>query len=201
MYLRMWPQVDVVFWHKSFPVVELSCVPVRIILHVGDLGARTPHTHTHTHTNEISLLMMLTQAITSGWKATFISLRPRLCISLLAGPLFFHYPVQWLSFIFARTEGPKHTRLLARSKCHVKPNINMHALTHTFLSDAEEEQKGQTGHARWLPLTDGRQVFNCEGHTVTWCAPQCSSFNIHICTHSCFVALFFSSVAIFQWVS
>lgn len=36
--LRMWPQVDVVFWHKAFPVVELSCVPVRIIFHVGDLG-------------------------------------------------------------------------------------------------------------------------------------------------------------------
>lgn len=35
--LRVWPQVDVVFGHKALPVVELSCVPVRIILHVGDL--------------------------------------------------------------------------------------------------------------------------------------------------------------------
>lgn len=31
------PQVDVVLWHKAFSVVELSCVPVRIVLHVGDL--------------------------------------------------------------------------------------------------------------------------------------------------------------------
>lgn len=36
--LRVWPQVDVVFGHKALPVVELSCVPVRVILHVGDLG-------------------------------------------------------------------------------------------------------------------------------------------------------------------
>lgn len=41
VYLRVWPQVDVVFGHKAFPIVEFSCVPVRIILHVGDLEANT----------------------------------------------------------------------------------------------------------------------------------------------------------------
>lgn len=46
--LRVWSQVDVVFGHEALPVVELSCVPVRVILHVGDLdtqeggGAHTP---------------------------------------------------------------------------------------------------------------------------------------------------------------
>lgn len=43
VYLRVWPQVDVVFGHKAFSIVKLSCVPVRVILHVDDLRA---HTHT-----------------------------------------------------------------------------------------------------------------------------------------------------------
>lgn len=33
----MWPEVDVVFGHKALPVVELSGVPIGIVLHVGDL--------------------------------------------------------------------------------------------------------------------------------------------------------------------
>lgn len=42
--LRVWPQVDVVFGNKALPVVELSCVPVRVILHVGDLDRRRKKT-------------------------------------------------------------------------------------------------------------------------------------------------------------
>lgn len=38
--LRVWPQVDVVFGHEALPAVKLSCVPVRIVLHVGDLDTR-----------------------------------------------------------------------------------------------------------------------------------------------------------------
>ena len=67
-YSRVRPQVDVVLWHEAFSVVVLSCVPVRIILHVGYLGMSTntntsiyqftqiPHVilvqykYTHTHT-------------------------------------------------------------------------------------------------------------------------------------------------------
>lgn len=45
-YLRVWPQVDVVFRHKAFPVVEFGCVPVRIILHIGDLEEGNTHRHT-----------------------------------------------------------------------------------------------------------------------------------------------------------
>lgn len=33
----MRPQIDIVFWHKALFVVELSSVPVWVILHVGDL--------------------------------------------------------------------------------------------------------------------------------------------------------------------
>lgn len=52
--LRMWPQVDVVFGHKALPVVELSCVPVRIILHVGDLD---------THRKKSSMLDLLSYTL------------------------------------------------------------------------------------------------------------------------------------------
>lgn len=43
--LRVWPQVDVVLGHEALPVVELSCVPVRVILHVGDLDTQERETH------------------------------------------------------------------------------------------------------------------------------------------------------------
>lgn len=43
--LRVWPQVDVVFGHEALPVVELSCVPVGVILHVGDLDTQEGKTH------------------------------------------------------------------------------------------------------------------------------------------------------------
>lgn len=43
--LRVWPQVDVVFGHEALPVVELGCVPVRVILHVGDLDTGRGNTH------------------------------------------------------------------------------------------------------------------------------------------------------------
>lgn len=52
--LRVWPQVDVVFGHKALPVVELSCVPVRVILHVGDLG---------THRKKSSMLDLLSYTL------------------------------------------------------------------------------------------------------------------------------------------
>lgn len=45
--LRVWPQVDVVFGHKALPVVEFSCVPVRIVLHVDDLNTQKGRKNTH----------------------------------------------------------------------------------------------------------------------------------------------------------
>lgn len=42
LYLRVWPDADIVFRYVAFPVNQLCCVPVRIIFLINDLVEEQP---------------------------------------------------------------------------------------------------------------------------------------------------------------
>lgn len=133
LYLRMRPQIDIVFWHKALFVVELSSVPVWVILHVGDLGE-------NTHRDEIWPIVMLTQAINwvKGRARSVHSIYLFLqAACLLSATLIFILSVSWGPQV---TQIPTSTGLLPSSKCHVKSSV----ITHTIASKS---------NAAWNTLT------------------------------------------------
>lgn len=66
----MWPQVDVVFGHEALPVVELSCVPVGIVLHVGDLDTQKLQIRNTSKKNPKQLYQLSNGVLAAGTTTT-----------------------------------------------------------------------------------------------------------------------------------